>query len=162
MKMKLSDDEQLVCLLAAIKFTSDHGKLLDSKYNVREMPMFEYLSEVAESIGSEWIVAKYFNLPFDPYENRHKTKADVGNAIEVKWTKYDEGQLIIGERDRVSDIAVLVVGQCPKYRIAGWIPIAMAQKPRYRHSKQPNWWVTQVNLQPIENLVRSNYGSAAI
>jgi hypothetical protein len=38
----------------------------------------------------------------------------------------------------------------------------MAQRPKYRHSKQPNWWVTQINLQPIENLRKSNYGQSAI
>jgi hypothetical protein len=123
---------------------------------------FEYLVECAEAIGSEWVVAKYFDLPFDPYENKFKVKADVGNAIEVRWTKYVAGQLIIHEYDSPNDIAVLVTGQAPHYFIAGWIPIAIAKRPKYRHSKQPNWWVTQINLQPIENLRKSNYGHSSI
>ena len=90
------------------------------------------------------------------------TLDNVGNAIEVRWTKYVTGQLIIHEYDRPNDIAVLVTGQAPHYFIAGWIPIAIAQRAKYRHSKQPNWWVTQINLQPIENLRKSNYGQSAI
>jgi hypothetical protein len=73
-----------------------------------------------------------------------------------------QGQLIVHEYDRSDDIAVLVTGQVPNLYIAGWIPIAMAKRPKYKHSKQPNWWVTQINLQPIGNLVRSTYGHSAI
>jgi hypothetical protein len=94
-------------------------------------------------------------------KSKGKVKSRRGQShFEVRWTKYVAGQLIIHEYDRPTDIAILVTGQSPHYFIAGWIPIAMAQKPRYRHSKQPNWWVTQINLQPIENLRKSNYGQS--
>jgi len=163
MKMQLTHDEQMHCVLGAIDIHKKSGNLLESPAHLRpEMAIFDHIVERAEAIGSEWVVAKYFNLPFDPYENKWKVKADVGNAIEVKWTKYDMGQLVIHEYDRPTDIAVLVTGKAPHYYIAGWIPIAMAQRPKYRHSKQPNWWVSQINLQPIENLRKSNYGNTAI
>ena len=162
-KMQLTPDEELTCMLAAIKLTAESTKGTDNPQRYqKQLGTFEYLVESAEAIGSEWVVAKYFNLPFDPYENKFKVKADVGNAIEVRWTKYVTGQLIVHEYDRPTDIAVLVTGQSPHYFIAGWIPVAMAQRPKYRHSKQPNWWVTQINLQPIENLRKSNYGQSAI
>lgn len=162
-KAQLTHNEQMICMLAAIKFEVYTHKTMDNvqRYQ-KELTMYEYLTESAEAIGSEWVVAKYFDLPFDPYEQKFKTKADVGNAIEVRWTKYTAGHLIVHEYDRPTDIAVLVTGQSGHYHIAGWIPIAMAQKPRYRHSKQPNWWVTQINLQPIENLRKSNYANSAI
>ena len=163
MKMTLTREEETVCMLAAVKLQVDTRKFGDNaQRHQKELGTFEYLVECAEAIGSEWVVAKYFDLPFNPYENKFKTKADVGNAIEVRWTKYVAGQLIVHEYDRPNDIAVLVTGQSPHYFIAGWIPIAMAQRPKYRHSKQPNWWVTQINLQPIENLRKSNYGQSAI
>jgi hypothetical protein len=163
MKMQLTQQEEIICMLAAVKFAADNNKFSDNpQRHQKDLGTFEYLVESAETIGSEWVVAKYFNLSFDPYEQKRKVKADVGNAIEVKWTKYVTGQLIIHEYDRPTDIAVLVTGQSPHYFIAGWIPIAMAQRPKYRHSKQPNWWVTQINLQPIENLRKSNYGQSAI
>jgi hypothetical protein len=161
-KIKLTANEMCVCMVAAVKITSDKGDLLESKGHYNETSFMTYLAELAESIGSEWAVAKYFGLPFDPFEDKGKVKADVGAAIEVRWTKYELGQLIVYEYDRPNDIAVLVTGTAPNYYIAGWIPVTMAQKPRYRHSKQPTWWVTQINLQPIENLRKSNYGTSAI
>lgn len=167
MNMTLSDEEAWQCFKAAIHFEEVSGKGCGNPQHYRkEMPYLEYIVECAEAIASEWVVAKYFSLPFDPFENKYKTKADVtlpnGNGLEVKWTKYMQGQLIVHEYDRPEDIAVLVTGQCPDYYIAGWLPIAMAKRPKYKHTKQPNWWVTQINLQPIANLVRSSYGQTAI
>jgi len=162
LKIKLNHNEMCLCMRAAVKITSDKGKLLGSQGHYNNTTFMIYLSELAEAIGSEWAVAKYFDLPFDASEDKGKRKADVGAGIEVRWTKYELGQLIVYEYDRPTDIAVLVTGNAPNYNIAGWIPVAMAQKPRYRHSKQPTWWVTQINLQPIENLRKSSYGASAI
>ena len=162
MKMQLTDRETWQCLQAATAHEESNGIGSGNRQRHNQTSYMEYLVECAEAIGSEWVVAKYFNLDFDPFEIKMKVKADVGKGIEVRWTKYVQGQLIVHEYDRPTDIAVLVTGQAPNYFIAGWIPIAMAQKPRYRHSKQPNWWVTQINLQPIENLRKSNYGQSAI
>lgn len=159
MKMKLTTNELCLCMVAAVKITSDKGQL-PLVYHVQSFHL--YLAEIAESIAAEWVVAKYFGLPFDPFVDKGKHTADVGKGIEVRWTKYDQGQLIVYEKDRATDIAVLVTGEAPNYVIKGWIPIAMAQKPRYRHSKQPTWWVTQINLQPIENLRKSHYEQSAI
>ncbi len=163
MKMELTRQEETVCLLAAIKFALDGGNRPDdgTRYNT-EINFYSYIAEWAETIGSEWVVARYLGYPYDPFEPKFKIKADVGDDIEVKWTPYVTGQLIVHEYDRPADIGVLVTGRSPHYFIAGWIPIAMAQKPRHRHSKQPNWWVTQMNLQPIENLRKSKYGNSAI
>jgi len=131
-----------------------------SRYD-KELSFPEYVAQVTESIGAEIAVAKYFGMiGFDPAMSRFKVTADVGAAIEVKWTHYDGGSLIIYESDRNHDVAVLVVGKCPKYRIAGWIPVSIAKRDRYKHHKQPTWWIGQQNLQPIENLYRSKYGEA--
>jgi hypothetical protein len=114
---------------------------------------------LAESIACEWVVANHLGFAYDPFEAKMKKKADVGDKFEVKWTKHIAGQLIVHEYDRTSDIAILVTGQTPHYYIAGWIPVSIAQKPRFRHSHQPTWWVSQINLQPIDNLRKSIHGN---
>jgi hypothetical protein len=138
---------------------------MDSTYT-KDKNLHELIAQYAEALGAEWIVAKYLQADYDPFISKHKEAADVlsptGSQIEVRWTKYVAGQLIVHEYDRPNDIAVLVTGQAPHYFIAGWIPVSIAQRAKYRHSKQPNWWVTQINLQPIENLRRSNYGQSSI
>lgn len=162
-QIKLASDELAQCTIAGLQRLM--RKLLghdSGHYYNNSLSFQERVCEEAESVASEWVVAKYYGLPFDPAKanNHFKEKADVGNAIEVKWTKYIDGSLIIYESDRVTDIAVLVVGKSPTYTIAGWIPVAMAQKERYRHSSQPTWWVSQNNLQPIETLEWSDYANA--
>lgn len=157
MNMQLTQNEELICIVAAMSIAHNYGFVHNTKGNYNLLTTYDFFVQKAESIAAEWVVAKYLDRNYDPFDPKHKTRADVADNLEVKHTKYNEGQLIINEADRASDIAILVVGSSPNYRIAGWIPVAMAQKPRYKHSKQPNWWVTQVNLQPIENLVRSSY-----
>jgi hypothetical protein len=69
-----------------------------------------------------------------------------------------DANLWIQDSDRHDrDIAVLVTGQQSNMKIKGWIPVAIAKKPRYRNTSQNNWSVPQFNLQPIETLLRSSY-----
>jgi hypothetical protein len=164
MKISVNHEQEIRCLLASLKFMeltgktqADHQSRYDTKLNY-----FEYVSQVSESFAAEWAVADYLGLPYEPKQSIAKESADVGHNIEIKWTKYDEGQLIIYETDRNTDIAVLVTGRSPSFRIAGWIPVANAKKDRYRHRSQPTWWVTQGNLQPIENFNRSIHANSGV
>ena len=163
MLIKLANDELAQCTIAGLQrlLRKLAGHNSGHYYN-NSLSFQERVCEESESVAAEWAVAKYYNLPFNPAQsnNHFKQKADVGNALEVKWTKYTDGSLIIYESDRVSDIAVLVVGKSPTFVIKGWIPVAMAQRERYRHSSQPTWWVRQNNLQPIETLKASDYAAA--
>ena len=164
MKVKPTiEDKVLAHTVALERIAQIKGQADDHSRYDRELGFHDYVAQVAESIVAEILVARYLGFTeFDPRSSQFKKTADVGSFIEVKWTRYESGQLIIYEGDRQSDVAVLVVGTSPNYRLAGWIPVAMAKRPRYRHAKQPTWWVTQQNLQPIENLKGSNYGQAAL
>lgn len=122
----------------------------------------EQVSEYAESLGAEMIVARYFGLDYDINLSNGKRGADVGQGLEVRWTSYVGGNLIVYPNDRESDIAVLVVGKSPIYHIAGWLPVSFARRKRFKNPRQDSWWVDQVNLNPIETLIRSKYATAAI
>jgi hypothetical protein len=118
--------------------------------------------EYAESLAAELMVARYFGLDFDISASKGKRQADVGKGIEVRWTSYMGGNLIVYPNDRDDDVAVLVVGKSPTYYIAGWLPVSFAKRKRFKNPRQESWWVDQGNLNPIENLVRSEYASVAI
>jgi len=122
----------------------------------------EQVTEYAESLGAEMIVARYFGLDYDINVSNGKRGADVGQGLEVRWTSYVGGNLIVYPNDRETDIAVLVVGKSPVYHIAGWLPVAFARRKRFKNPRQDSWWVDQANLNPIETLVRSEYATAAI
>lgn len=157
--IKISEDEAYLCFEAAWNLTKKGGNPRNNAghYNYA-IGWFKSMAEFAESIASEWAVAKYLEAPFDPFAMKKKIQADVGEIFEVKWTHWQDGQLIIHEYDRNSDIAILVTGQYPYYKLAGWIPVAVAKRDRYRHHNQPNWWISQNNLMPIDTLVSSDYG----
>ena len=108
------------------------------------------------------IVARYFGLDYDINVSNGKRGADVGQGLEVRWTSYVGGNLIVYPNDRETDIAVLVVGKSPVYHIAGWLPVSFARRKRFKNPRQDSWWVDQANLNPIETLVRSEYATAAI
>ena len=122
----------------------------------------EQVSEYAESLGAEMIVARYFGLDYDINLSNGKRGADVGQGLEVRWTSYVGGNLIVYPNDRDTDIAVLVVGKSPVYHIAGWLPVAFARRKRFKNPRQDSWWVNQANLNPIDTLIRSEYATAAI
>jgi hypothetical protein len=57
--------------------------------------------------------------------------------IEVKWSANPDANLWIQDSDRHDrDIAVLVTGQQSNMKIKGWIPVAIAKKPRYRNNRR--------------------------
>lgn len=133
------------------------------RYNTK-LNYHEFIAENAEAVGSEIAVAQYFGLrDFRPTVNTFKNEADVAAQIEVKWTKYSgSGHLIISERDRMQDIAILVTGKSPVYTIVGWMPVAWAKKTRYLNNQDGNYWVAQTDLMPMHTLRRSNYGNTEI
>ena len=124
---------------------------------------FKDILIASESAAAEMAVARSLGImDFKPTANTFKGMADVAENIEVKWTSWTDGHLIVHPKDRDTDIAVLVVGDCPKFKVIGWIPMVIAKKPRFKHSKMDAWWISQINLQPIETLKRSNYAHIQI
>ena len=159
--IRLSRDEELMAAAAGLaresRFNSN-PKFKGDKGNFHNAVMIH-----SEAVGAEIAVAKYFGIEdFHPTVNTFKNEPDIamasGLGLEVKQTKYPHGALIVTDDDRNTDIGVLVTGISPTYTIIGWIPISVAKKPKYQAS-DGTYWVTQQNLQPIENLLRSVYGS---
>jgi hypothetical protein len=140
----------------ALKSRPDHP----GRFN-KGISLHEFIGENAEAVGAEMAVAQFFGLRnFKPTINTFKNEADVGSRLEVKWTKYDNGSLIINKTDRQQDVAVLVTGRSPVYQLSGWIPISMARQPIFHHRLQDNYWVTQRDLFPITDLRNSVHGNS--
>lgn len=131
----------------------------NQSFNTKQVVSFhENIARDAEAVGAEMAVARYFRIPdFAPTLDGYKRQADIGTNIEVKWTKWKDGHLILSERDRKEDVAVLVTGSSPSYYVVGWIPIAVARRPQAQRS-DGSWWINQSDLHPMENFLRSSYG----
>ena len=125
--------------------------------------LFENIANQSAAVAAEIAVARLLGFTtFDPSGTRFKNNADVGANVEVKWSRWFDTALHIQPTDRDTDVAVLVVGNSPNLNIIGWMPVINAKRPRYKHSKFRGWAVSQINLHPIESLLRSNYGNVRI
>lgn len=152
--------EEWKCHARAMEMYFEHdGENLSSqpRHNTK-LSTHQQVAELAESIAAEVVVARYFGLDYSIEHSCYKLEADVGKGIEVRWTHYTSGQLIIRANDREDDVAVLVIGRSPHFQIAGWIPVSIARKPRFRSGLFDNWAVPQSSLKPIEELAGSQYG----
>jgi hypothetical protein len=60
-------------------------------------------------------------MSISPRKGSHDVFA-FGKTIDVKTTKYKTGKLLArqSKNESPSEIYVLIVGQCPSYKIAGW------------------------------------------
>ena len=163
MKMKVSYEDMLTALHCAIQRINNINSSPDhkSRYD-KNLSFFDYVCQMAESICAEIVVARYLGFKDFVPTLTFKDQADVGSKFEVKWTKYANGAMIIGDSDRNTDIAILVTGKSPHYEIKGWLPVSIAKNKPWRRQDQPTFWVEQYNLHPIENLRRSSHGDAAI
>ena len=148
---------EIQCIISAMQHCKDREVDHPTRFQ-KNLSWFEYVAQMAESMAAEWVVAERLGYDYQPGITWDKSKADVGDHIEVKWSANPTSNLWIQESDRHDrDIAVLVTGHYPKMHIVGWIPVVIAKKPRYKNTSQNNWTVPQTNLQPIETLARSNY-----
>ena len=158
----INRDEEIKCLLAAITHCKD-GTPDHTTRIVRDISWIDWVAQMANAMAAEWVVAKHLDYDYQPGITWDKSRADVGEHIEVKWSVNPSSALWIQESDRHDrDIAILVTGQLPKMQIVGWMPVSIAKRARYRSTHQNNWNVPQSNLQPIETLIKSNYAHSTI
>ena len=122
---------------------------------IQKLNLAKSIARDAEAIGAEMVVARYLGIAdFEPTLNTFKNSADVGSRIEVKHTSWKDGHLIVKPSDRDSDLAVLVVGESPNYTIIGWIPVEVAKTPRFKSDQSNSWWVSQINLRPMDSILK--------
>jgi hypothetical protein len=122
---------------------------------IQKLNLAKSIARDAEAIGAEMVVARYLGIAdFEPTLNTFKREADVGYRIEVKHTSWRDGHLIVKPSDRDNDLAVLVVGESPNYTIVGWINVGVAKSPRFKSDQSNSWWVSQINLRPMESMIK--------
>jgi hypothetical protein len=162
-KITLTHDEEIQAAAAAFLCESKGAENFYFHDQNMRGNIHESIRRTAEALGAEIAAARFFGIEGFKLEiNKFKERADLGNRIEIKHTKWLDGHLILRERDRLQDLAVLVVGESPTYYVKGWIPIRAAKTSRFKHDKDGSWWVSQINLNSMENLKESNFGNLEI
>jgi hypothetical protein len=153
--LRLQKDDEFTAASIAFRRAFESPDKVDR--SIEKLNLHESIARDAEAIGAEMIVAQYFGIKnFEPTVGGFKLHADIGGNVEVKWTRYKDGHLLLSDRDRDSDIAILVTGKSPVYYLAGWIPIKAAKRPTRKRSDGA-YWINQSDLNPMSDLARSMY-----
>lgn len=160
-KVILDRSQELAAHQAALDRVRYFNSQMDdpNQYGQRFTNLHEFIWQKAEAAGAEIAVANYFgDYGFTPKKPDNK-EADVGNNVEVKWTKGGTHLIIQNKHyERDDMVAILVTGLSPVYLVMGWMPLHMIMQPKYRHPNQGNYWVPKSNLFEMQYLKRSNYG----
>jgi hypothetical protein len=157
-QIKLTQADEVIAARVGLA-RAENAKVHGYQHRFPNISPKTYFDEIAQHVNgtaAEMAVAKALGLAdFMPTIDSFKHHADIGRSFEVKWTKWESGHLIVANHDRPDDIAILCVGVAPELKVIGYMPVIDAKKPRFKHDKSESWWVSQINLRPIENLSRS-------
>lgn len=92
--------------------------------------------EIEGAVG-EYVVAKFLNINWPGDWWTRKRTADLLPDIEVRWTKYNDGHLLIKDGDPITNRYVLVVGAIPTYYVVGWVYGNEGTKQEYYRPIKP-------------------------
>lgn len=110
-----------------------------------ELKFRSFCAEYAASrlTGLEWHSAVEL-----VHVNGHKV-ADIGSRTEVRNTPYRDGHLILRQSDVVEYLFLLMVGDVPVFRAAGWLAGQELMRFPIRVVRVPGHWAPQGSLRPL-------------
>lgn len=105
-----------------------------------------------EAACAELAVCKLLNIYWTALAGPH-AEGDVGRNLQVRSTRYPNGELIVRPSDPDTSTFVLVTCRAPDYEICGWIRGVDAKQNQYvrtnDYDPRPYWSVPQSDLHPI-------------
>lgn len=92
-----------------------------------------------ESSIAELGVARWLGLEWHPNTEGalYPRPPDVGSRVEVRWTKWLSGHLLVHDDDPDERIMVLVVGAHPRMRVRGWTTGWYGKRPYWNDTPRP-------------------------
>jgi hypothetical protein len=155
MKIKLSQGDIRICEKVALeRRTSALNKNRPQPYgpvngNHMKTEIQACIAErgVAQLLGKKW---------HDYAEDISTLPADVGDDIQVRWTSYHTGHLILHGKDPSEHFYVLVTGTYPNMQIKGFLRGHQAKQKKYWKEKgfdgRPCYAVSQKDLDSFNYL----------
>lgn len=146
--LKLSIEDQNLARDAAdsfIQWSVDMNKT--DKPHTRAVPWksdHERKWEMQMAYAAEIAIARLLDLPWNGL-NTFKDVADVGDNVEVRWSRSEN--LILRTYDRDQDLAFLVQGpSIDKLFFAGFYPVKMGRTLEFKHPTENTWFIPRARL----------------
>jgi hypothetical protein len=117
-------------------------------HGLKDMNPWERILLDVDGCGSEIAVAKYLGLYWGA--NFGENGVDIKPNIDVKFTKHQNGRLLIRPEAGDDVKFVLVKGGMPDYELIGWIMGGDAKKPEFLD--KPDWKRPELYCVPEEAL----------
>lgn len=130
-----------------------HSKRIGSKHKSYKDPegIDDWSGHINAAIA-EAMVAKMLNkFWYRVSSNQYQYPGDVGD-VQVRWTKYTNGHLLVYDADNSAQRVYLVVGAYPTMRVAGSIMIGKAKKPEYFRQDAGYYWIPQDKLEALDGV----------
>ena len=111
-----------------------------------------------EGVLTEYAAAKALGVSYHPVTDRSDTElGDIAPGLQVRGTKYPNGNLIMHKTDVDEHVFILVTGVYGRYDVRGWIQAKEGKKQKYwrgnpANTRPPCFWVPQDALKPIDTL----------
>lgn len=90
-----------------------------------------------EGAAAELAYCKFRGQYWGGHVNNYK-EADVGRLVQVRFTKYQNGNLIVRKNDSDDHYYVLVTGCIPRFTVVGWIKGDDAKNEQWLSTKGNN------------------------
>ena len=101
---------------------------------------------------AELAVCKHFGFYWTGLE---EARAQDSGCFEVRTTVYQNGCLLLQPDDNDDDIYILVINDCPRFKLVGWIKAKDGKIDEHWKDKgtgRPCYYVPQSSLRPIDIL----------
>jgi hypothetical protein len=145
----LNANEVLVAGYVGMRRNAE-AKFRRRKVRFPEKTVGELWGKHIESAHAELCVAKALGLYWGFGVNTFHTEDIADSSIEVRWSGHRKDLKI---RPDDSGLVVCVTGECPDYKIHGWIKADDGKRDEFYHtSPPPCYFVPHERLKSIEEL----------
>ena len=153
MRVRLSPTEQAIAkyLARMREKLSREGGLVDRKRD----PHRDGMAIDLDGAGAELAAAKVLNvcplLNVARGPDRGFDLSKNGACIQVKHTRYPNGQLLVRDRDRGADLYLLVTGEFPDYDVVGYADSSIFSSDNLANpgGYGPCYMLPQSSLKPV-------------
>ncbi len=131
-----------------------HSLKAGMKNRIANVPQANEWGTHIEAAASELAAAKALNRYWDFSVNTFKA-GDIGDNLQIRLATRGTDSLILRAGDNPNHIYLLVIGQIPTFRLAGWAFGKDAMNPifvRNPNAGTPAYFMPQSLLQPIHTL----------